>query len=263
MDIIGRQFWSRGKGSGEQIARLNLVVEVKSAKDWHIILAGNERDRNVASTTRVWSPYFGDGRYTWLREVLLRRQVPEEVVPQLLARFQSRAFPRRVALLKSLFPQAPPAQTVATAFRETNIDKEKDLEASVLWRAMSALRSATDALTGMVRSWHADTFDLTSTYAHSSRDAFESDFDACCDSSLRFVDFFHPVVLLDSHLWLSRETPSPLSVTSCRFFQLDPFGSVDWWCDIVHSSAFETFAKQTTKFYEAFFRRAKARRTTF
>jgi hypothetical protein len=258
IDVVARQMWKRGRAHKEQIVRLNLILEAKSARDWHLVFAGGQREKRAGHTTRVWSGHLGHDSYVWLREVLRLNHVPEEVMPDLIARFEAQAFPDDCALLADLFTEPPHAGVTATAFRETNVEKEKDLESSVLWRAMSALRSATSSLGEGVRSWHADIFKLSSPKPYSWTN-LQAEFDLACQESVRYVDTFHPIILIDSHLWLSREGRQPRRITTCRFYQLSAIGGVEWWCDIVHSSVFEQFARELSGFYARFFRQQGAR----
>ena len=239
---------------------MNLVIEVKSAKDWHLVFAGDAGKENVGHTLRIWSGIMGE-REDWLRESLRRNRVPEEAVPTLVARFEAHAYPEKSALLSSIFVDTPRARTSATTFRETNIDKEKELESSVLWRAMSALRSATTSLTESVKSWHAESFDGLERKPFGSRE-FMEEFDAACRASVRYVDIFHPIVLIDARPWIAHASGLPRSVPTCRFHQLDPIGGVTWWCDVVHSDAFEKFADEITGHYDGFFRKRRAVRKT-
>ncbi len=129
----------------------------------------------------------------------------------------------------------------------------------MLWKAMSALSSATTALDREVAAWHAEPFSFLERTPFGSK-TFDMEFDACCRESVRFVDSFHPIVVIDAMPWIVSARGAPESVSTCRFYQLDSKGSVLWWCDIVHSEAFEEFVNETTDFYERFYRKARARR---
>jgi hypothetical protein len=151
----------------------------------------------------------------------------------------------------------PPAKHIVTAFRETNTDKEKDLESSVLWRALSTLRSATSALELECERWHSGWFDFPELRTADGRQAL-SIFLPLATRDLGFVDVFHSVVVLDAGLWLT--APRSLkSVPWCRFHQLDHLGSVTWWCDVVQSSTFPAYAGEVSAYYVKAYERHRAR----
>lgn len=259
IDVVARQLWKRGQGAEQRVVRLNLVVEVKSAREWHIVFSGRvTTGERMAHIGRFWAGSLGE-REEWLRRALHLARVPESVVPELVARLESHAFPRKSGHLLSLAPPPPPSSLVVTAFRETNTDKEKELDTSVLWRAMSGLRSATAALAGDVTAWHAESFEMLARIPFGSS-KFDAAFDAACQTSVRFLDVFHPVVVIDAPLWSTRANRQVQNEQTCRFVQLDPIGQPKWWCDVVHSSAFATFAANTSSHYRRFLSRRKARR---
>jgi hypothetical protein len=150
----------------------------------------------------------------------------------------------------------PPANVghIATAFRETNTDKEKDLDSSVLWKAMSSLRAATTALERHYQGWHGGW--LEGRYGKNIK-AQKTDVKFRCRRLLGFVDVFHPVIVIEANLWIVGKT-SLASIDACRFHQLDSLGSVIWWCDVVHRPSFDSFVKTASEHYGRFYRARRA-----
>jgi hypothetical protein len=258
LDVFASQTWQRGRGRKREVAHLNLVIEAKSAKDWHLVFAGQIAGSDFEH--RVWSGFLGP-RHEWLRDALRRVGLPEEGIASLVRRFEARAFPNGIASLSPMFADAPPANLSVTAFRETNTDKEKELDNSVFWRAVSGLRSATTAMEQWRRGWHAEIFEVDQQDEDlqflTPKSTF---FDRKCDQSLGFVDILHPIVVIDSQLWMLRRSRLQ-QVPWCRFVQVSPIGSSEWWCDVVHSEEFESYARIISDYYSSFFRGRHARRS--
>jgi len=257
LDVLARRFWRRQRRDREELARLDMLVEAKGAKDWQVVFSeetpGGETPGYVG---RVWCGQLGQDRYPWLRAALASVGLGEARIATLLAQFQRQAFPNVFARMP-IFVEPPPAEHIVTAFRETNTDKEKDLENSVLWRGISALRSATSALELACEQWHAGWFADPELRTADDREAL-SRFRDIATRSLGFVDMFHAVVVLDAGLWLTA-SHSLKRVPWCRFHQLDHIGSVTWWCDVVQSSAFPAYARVVSAHYAKEFARRGGR----
>jgi hypothetical protein len=204
-DVIARQIWERGDWrTNGTLVRLNLILECKSARDWQLVFAQGQRENRVGHVARVWSG-FAEDRFEWLHRALKAHGIPEASFVELRSRFKEHAFPDDRALPYGMMPDAPRSRVVVTAFRETNLDKEKDLESSVFWRATTSLRSATRSLTALAMERHSELFEIAASQLPFSWANFLIEFDDACNESVRQVDIFHPVVLIDSPMWLLRE----------------------------------------------------------
>lgn len=260
MDIVARQVWQEGRRPRNRVVRLNLVIEVKSVKDWQIIFAGRHNGQLDDSCARVWSGFLDD-KSAWLDRALEEGGVPLQALPALRGRFESLAFPREVSSMNGLFPSTPQLAHAATAFRETNTDKEKDLDGSVLWRAISALRSAVEALKQEVHEWHADMFTALTSATPFAAYNFHEEFDRTCEVSSRFVDVFHPIVVIDSGLWRMASSGRLRAIDSCRFIQSRANGATEWWVDVINSSHLDERLSEISNHYGRFLRMRKMRRT--
>jgi hypothetical protein len=254
-DVIARQLWNRLADG--IVVDLHLILECKSARDWQLVFAEGQRETRIGHVARVW-PGYAENRFEWLHRVLRAYSIPETAFAELRSRFTAQAFPDERALPYSMMPDAPRTPLTVTAFRETNLDKEKELEASVFWRAITALRSATRSLAASAMERHAESFEMAASQTPFSWASFLSDFDHACRESLRRVSIFHPVVLVDSPMWILRNGRLR-RISLCRFQQLGPTGTTEWWCDVVSTSEFERFANSVSTYYDRFFRRQGAR----
>jgi hypothetical protein len=59
LDVIGRQMWKRQGRTREDVIRLHLLVEVKSARDWQVVFAPSDQPRTEGHISRVWAGYLG------------------------------------------------------------------------------------------------------------------------------------------------------------------------------------------------------------
>lgn len=257
IDVLATQTWTRQTKRREETSYLQVIVEAKSAKDWQIVFSSDQSaDDTCGYATRVWSGFIDADRYSWIRDPLLSIGATEKEIPLLIDEFEKQAFLNGMAIMPPNV-EPPPASHIVTAFRETNIGNEKDLDNSVLWRAMSGLRSTTRALEIAIEKYHADWFGDPNMKKKTGQ-TFMEHFKYICDISLGRVDIYHPIIVIDSSLWLvDAQSLSPIS--SCRFHQLDHTGSVTWWCDVVQSTEFATHVDSLSRHYAKAFKRSRSK----
>ncbi len=216
-------------------------------------------DSHVGYLTRFWPGFEDHGKFRWLARGLRETGLPESELPLYLARFRKLAFPGDAAVARAMFSDPPPAPATASAFRETNIGGEKELENSVLWRAVRELRGVAVAIRRSSLAWHRGWIAGSVEAAISSGRAPLDDYNDWVKRQLRVVDVVHPIVVLDAQLWLVG-TNGVREVPWCRLLQLNTRGSTQSWCDVVNRRNFSSYAAAATLHYARFFRRRGFRR---
>jgi hypothetical protein len=97
----------------------------------------------------------------------------------------------------------PPKTSVhATAFRETNVGAEKDLDNSVLWKSIQGLESILESeRRRFIEGLQSDlkvTIEVAELDGRDVKQAIQDEL----GRRVKHVTLFHPIVVLDAHLWV-------------------------------------------------------------
>jgi hypothetical protein len=64
MDVLARRVWNRKRSDREEVSPLNMLVEVKSARDWQLLFSQETPQRQTASYVgRIWAGFHEHPRY--------------------------------------------------------------------------------------------------------------------------------------------------------------------------------------------------------
>lgn len=260
VDVIGKQYWVRGLVSGPQSLKINLVVECKSLKNTNIIISPKESDEE-RHISRL-SYWFGretseeDGE---LQKVLVKYGIEQNLIPKLNRLFEKKAFPREIAKTATLHLDPIFAEYQSTAFREISASAEKELDASVLWRATQTVSSAVRSDIIKTKKWHMEMISMTAQFADkTSKDSYireiVDDFEKLSSS----VSIWHPIIVLDAQLWsLSKTKLTPINWF--RFGEVETDDAYSLWCDIVNREHFDSFIRSLDTYYSSKCRKARAK----
>lgn len=141
LDIVATGYWQKPRKAGDLVAKVNLFIEVKTNSDFHILCAGSTAKPSAFESNEYWIGY-SEETLKRVEEQLSRFHMEHEEVLNFLHKVERVAFPRHTMRTSVLRLEPPPVIHCFSAFRETNGKADKDLDNSVLWRAVSALRSA-------------------------------------------------------------------------------------------------------------------------
>ncbi len=259
VDVVARQVWVRRLKSGQQAVRLHLYAEVKSIKGYHLLFSRYDARSMLHYQLRLWPGTFDQGKHRWLKKALLVEGLSDAEVLVWLRKFEQVAFPRQRQAMSTGSFEPPPVKWWSSAFRETNIGAAKDLDNSVLWRSVLALRSSFASLRRYMIDYHGTGI----AGAYSAAKTFDESPSEWLGDSLRrhatMVDYFHPVVFVEAPIWVAGEK-SITSVPWVRFVQLNPLGLVISWCDVVHLERLKEYVVVVSKHYERQRQRLKAQR---
>lgn len=259
IDVLGSQSWERKLKILGHYARLNLVVEAKSAKGYHLLFS-QLKEPPVQRFRQVNDEWIGsEGKnHEKVAQTLSNSSLNSEQVAFVFEKFKKLAYPRKGASIFRLLIKPPPPKLYCSAFRETNIGNVKDLDGSVLWRASQSLQSAVSALKEQQIEFHLEELAFDIEMASIIKlDPVQQALERL-NISVRFVELFHPVVVIDAPLWLAEEG-AVKDISWCRFEQQATRGISDWWFDVVHSSYFDQYSKELTEYYQKQFKRVRAR----
>jgi hypothetical protein len=257
LDILAQQLWRRRSNKNPGITRIRYMVEVKSLTDYHLVFAPTDNIGELSVATRFWLGYRDPGRHRWLRAVLERERFSLDDCSSLVEAFGASLYPSAKKAPRPLGVAPPVASLSSSAFRETNIKGTKDLDASVMWRAAAALRSA---LQSSFRKSMQVVRELINQAAFFAGADLAKRYEAVRQSlereALRVVEN-HPLLVVDAHLWKS-ESGTLDQIDWCRFIQRDSMGDVVFWCDVVSYQGLAAYLDVCTEHYRANLRRRGA-----
>lgn len=255
VDVVAYScWWSRRK---RQLARLRLVAERKTLSNYHVIFSPAPYKRVLGRA--FWTG--DDGQYLpQLLNTFEHAHLSEHFVKKALELYKSLSYPRHMHRMGSLMPDPPAPPVAATAFRETNTEKERELASSVVWKAGNSLEAAVRSMgAAAVRALLDDL--LVSLLADSEAgDLTEEGLAELLSSTLSVIDLFHPVLVLDAQLWIAGDEGLH-TVPWCRFIRHAAHEDV-WWFDIVNSSACSDYLDMITLHYSQYYRKKRASRAS-
>jgi hypothetical protein len=232
---------------------LYIKCEVKTAKDYHLIFSPMV-DSDLGDTAYLnWFGHEQQSLYKRITELNL----PPQTIENLRLRISTYIHPPASSVrTHKLFIPPFPGQFRSTAFRETNIGSEKDLENSVLWRTLQGLDSALESSRrDLIKESFAKIFGtarfpdfIQMNDPEQLLDAIEMELDA--------VHIFHPVIIIESKLWfLDKKKLRP--IPWCRFCRVAELGRHEW-CDIVNSNSAKKYFAALTRYYNSKMKRLHA-----
>lgn len=258
IDVLASRVWtSRKTKSLGANARLNLILEAKSAKGFHVLFSPLVRRSTYRQANEEWLGREGIN-HKRIFQTIVEAGLGEDKAAFILKKFGRSAYSRRGGR-KYLSVAAQPAKVHASAFRETNIGGEKDLDSSVLWKAMQSLSSAAANLKERylrfcLHDWLMSEIEMAPTLKIDPVTAAVE----ILDVLVRTTELYHPIVVIDAPLWIV-EHGKLESIKWCRFEQLNTRGESERWFDVVHFPHFEAFAEDLTKHYEREFKKQRAK----
>ena len=126
LDVRASRHWST---TSKLDVTLEVLVEVKSMRGYHLVFAPDANGYDDASAQRVWLGQAPEA----FRSTLIETGAGLRIVKEIEVLHSDLSHPNGVSAIDPLLDIAPPpAQVFATAFRETNVGSEKELDNSVL-----------------------------------------------------------------------------------------------------------------------------------
>lgn len=267
IDLVGEQFWARKFDYiNPEIVNMYAVVECKTAKGFHLLFSPDISDNYPPRLHAQWIGDEEDTTRLRLAEVLNSLNLGKTQVSKIIAHYNKIVYSDEEdnandgeILSINIFPST----IQASAFRETNIGSEKDLEASVLWRAGLSLHSAISSLREDYLAGNMDDVKIIG-----EMETMYGTGDVVQEINKHFtlrsssVIYYHPIVVVDCMLWAMSGSKIQ-QIDWCRLTQSNTTGFSDWWFDVVSFEHFDNYISSLTDFYkeQLLIKGAKRRRT--
>jgi hypothetical protein len=257
IDVLAHRVWryKSKTGDSDTTATVVLAIECKTMRGFNILVnEAPDRDLQFQSTGLAhWLGYsYRDDREKIIH-VLEKYQYKRSDIVQILKKMEKACYPIELAKVHKFLVRPTPVDLSFNAFRETNVGTEKDLDNSVLWRAVLALDSCTASI------MHSRLNCLLDDIA-TDANAFEQDgsnslsvFSMTLERYSAQVWLYHPVIVTDARIWHSSEG-SLNEMQVARYVRTDGFGNTNKWFDVVSREHFSSYAKTLAAYYEEKFR---------
>ena len=243
LDISATRHWTYPKE--HQSSYLELKCEIKSASDYHLVFSPMIYTRHADLRYLFWLGNRQADVVEKLKEVNLPSQSISSIMGQVNPYINlpnGYIRPHKVII--------PPfaARYRSTAFRETNIGVEKDLESSVLWKTLQTLDSVLDGSERDALAFQLSMIEGSLQFAQSTTSDLTNLVREAVLREMDTVHVFHPVIVIQAKLWFYQNSKLQ-PIDWCRFSRVPQFGDPDW-CDIVSSTAAKSYFTKLTRYYD-------------
>ncbi len=110
----------------------------------------------------------------------------------------------------------PPAPSVGTTFKETSIAAEKELDASVLWRAVQSVNSAISAFKEQQARSRAAEIAFEGAIRELNGGIAEEAVIGKMADLVSYREYYHPIIVTNALLWACGYGRSPGGVAAAR-----------------------------------------------
>ncbi len=250
MDVLGRQVWLGGIVEKSICLEIKIIVECKSAKDFHIVFT-EYLDQAIYENNHFWiGNDWKDNDLKGISKILNKSQLDKYESGSIKRKLDQKMSEKFVFERSDNYvnPMDFDIQ-ICGSFQETNIGKVKDIEASVVWRAGKALNSVVDSI--CKSNWSKFSSDLkfqiqlNKKYVNFS---VEKQLEYILGKMGEFI-ILHPVLVIDSKLWKVKQNEIS-TLKFCRYLERNISGAVYYWFDIVNSEFLDEYIEKLTSFYK-------------
>ncbi len=251
IDVTGKQVWSHQINKDDcSTLRLHTVIECKSAKGFHILFACESRG-HTGSIHAQWLGARDSAHRIRLADTLSSLELNRTQINTIINHYNKLAYEDENLPTTKLHINTLPPKFHASAFRETNIGSDKELEASVLWKAGLTLSSVVESFNEEFLFGVMDDIKLASdmTLLYGDGNVVPAIID---ELNLRgdLINLYHPIVVIDCALWSVKDSkPKPIQWCRLKQSNLDDFS--DWWFDVVSYDYFDQYITELTSFYNS------------
>jgi hypothetical protein len=263
IDVVGMQRWGiTGDSGGNDFINLQLVVECKQAKKFHLLF-GPDTGLLKHTADMIEKVWLGDEVSKHLVDnVLDNKKLTANEIDCLRERFRALAAPDGQYRHPGIDIRPISAPFRAVSFRETDTRTDRTGKKAVLWGSIMAVKSAIESQHTSSLEWHLENLDWAVRRVVRDREELGIDLNGSLDvdflASIRNLNVFHPVLVIDSSLWKA-ESGDLKAIDWCRL-KISTLSGKAWWCDVVHGPKFTGYATAVTKHYSDYFAKKQATR---
>jgi hypothetical protein len=251
LDIEASKYW---KIKEDFSCRVNLLIECKSLKDYHIIVDNKRNIKyNNSELKDFWLGNDSIFHYNRLRKILRDQKIEEKSINGIIEKVDLYLCPNGVFRNADFIFNAPKIDAF-NVFRETNIANTKDIDNSVIWKCQQSLSSCVESFEELY--WDDIEYsikEIVNNLLFESGDLIKELSD-CLIEYGRYKDIVHPIIILESNLWelLGNE------LNKINYFRLcfQQLRNTERWVDVVHINHIEEYFNKLDS-YDKFLEKIK------
>jgi len=227
------------RGIGGPVVSVHSICECKNLHGYHLIFSDDQAPDFQSGIDRYWV-----GVESELHKILhilsdLFEVNNAEKMKELHRLFINRAYNDSPQVVSIDIP-LPEVDVISRAFRETNSDKNRDADSSVIWKAILSLASSRSAL--KERYSQTDIEWVVHKEYLKFYDDPAKDIAFFLDARLMMVSYYHAIIFVNSPLW--KLADGKLSeVNSCRLYLHNMTGD-NFYVDIVSYRESENYLRK-------------------
>jgi len=250
IDIVASKYWNV---KDDFSCRVNLLIECKSLKDYHIIV-DNKRNAKRYELKDFWLGNDNIFHYQKIRKLLKKAKTSENDINAIVGKLDSYCCPDGIVCRNADFIFDAFKIDAYNVFRETNIANTKDIDNSVIWKCQQSLSSCINSFDEFF--WN----DIDYSIKTIKNDSIFNSSDLVAEivsgliNDVKHKEIVHPVIVVESNLWeLNSDRMNKLNYFRLCFQQLR---DTELWVDIVHIDHVDEYFEKL-KTYENFIKKIK------
>jgi len=259
IDLLASQVWRANHGSRDGWVRLTVMGEAKSMVGFHLLLSSVAENTESESRMCLWVGELWQSPAIFGQVLSVCSVADDDDKREAREAFLRFCYPGEDVARVSPYLLKPPKLPLVSAFRETNVASEKDLDASVFWRAVQALQSCVLSVSTDTKHRYLELTQLAHETAVADRvDELGAVLNEAKDCACQ-VDILHPFVVTDAKLWVL-DDGELREIPSARFVRRELNSHSGFWCDVVTREHLANYVDSLSLHYQSALSAAGAKR---
>ncbi|KAF2336805.1 hypothetical protein [Flavobacterium ginsenosidimutans] len=250
IDVVASKYWNV---KDDFSCRVNLLIECKSLKDYHIIV-DNKRNSKRYELKDFWIGNDNIFHYQKIRKLLKKAKISENDINTIIKKLDLYCSPDGIVYRNANYIFNAFKIDAYNVFRETNIANTKDIDNSVIWKCQQSLSSCISSIEEMF--WADIDYSIKRIKNDSLFNSSNLVEEIVCDliDDAKHKEIVHPVIVVESNLWeLNSDGLGKLNYFRLCFQQLR---DTELWVDIVHVDHLDEYF-ENLKIYDDFIKNIK------
>jgi hypothetical protein len=246
LDINAHKFW--GNKKEDFSCRVNLLIECKSLKGYHIIVDNKRPDSNYYELKDFWIGNDNIYHYKKLRKIMRKNKINEKNINSIIEKLDIYCCPSTTYRNADFLFSACkiPAFNV---FRETNISNTKDIDNSVIWKCQQSLTSCIESFDkSLWKEIEYSINEIQNNLIFEKGDLVKEITESLiCEAKHKKI--VHPIIVVESNLWELNEK----ELKKINYFRLcfQQINDTELWLDVVHIDFIDEYFEKL-KCYDEF-----------
>ncbi|WP_036097061.1 hypothetical protein [Leptospira weilii] len=254
LDIFCQRYFLSENAS----STINLLIEVKSLSDYHLLFPPYVNRYSVSFNNIAWKGEYAPN-YQPYTDVLLRHGLSKRDVTRFINKLNNLHFYNNGEESHILDLHIRPFPIdISSTFRETNSKIERGLESAVVWKAFQSLQSASEGIKKNLLEIDLKEFERNILTHQLGIYGLDKDEDVIQylakynhDSGLASLNVYHPILIIESTLWKVSSNNDLKEISWIRLYEekADPY--FGFWIDIVNAKFVDEYFNMLNDYYNS------------